>query len=507
MVVLFLIQLGTLLTLSAVQWGRYALTKDFAFYGQAWWKIGHANIDPWSSIFSISAIRNNAELILWPLAVLEPIFRSLFTLLALQDLALVCTGFVAFTWINECLCQYEGESILVSRVRWLALAAILLDPWCYQTALFDVHTAAAASLFAIVTAHALWLGKRRRAIAAAVLLGACGTVGLLGLVGVSASSLMADRKRSRPVALLVGVSAVFVLVILSSAGYLGQQGRVSNLSYRYLDPAGGLHPPLVGIVEGTVTHLPQVLHLLWVRLPLAIAFLLPVGLLGALTRRGFPIVATIFLPAMLSSDSSFFRSQQAFQVWPALSIVLVATVECLARTTTASRPQHWRINNMIDRIVSFFIPGVWLALLPTMFLAVVVPALGYWIDVTPASASVLREAATSIPTDAEVIASQGIIGRFSEHRWVYPLINPDGIYPLHTNLVDFVFTPHQGIPSGITPLQTAQMARYAEHMRGAVVVLHSSGVTVVRWTPPKGISEIDIKAAQRSFESAGAIHV
>jgi len=72
-----------------------------------------------------------------------------------------------------------------------------------------------------------------------------------------------------------------------------------------------------------------------------------------------------------------------------------------------------------------------------------------WIRVSPAAASTLDQVSNMIPANAEVVASQGVIGRFADRHWLYAL--GAGKVLLQTSVVYFVITPNQGIEQTTVP--------------------------------------------------------
>ncbi len=99
--VLLGLQLVGMLVFSTVQYGRYALTMDFGAYSQAWWKIAHGQLDPWSSVFNTVFWKNDAEFLMWPLSLLSHLYPHAVMLLWVQDLAVVATELVVLGWILD----------------------------------------------------------------------------------------------------------------------------------------------------------------------------------------------------------------------------------------------------------------------------------------------------------------------------------------------------------------------------------------------------------------------
>src|SRR5580704_4129466 len=99
--VLLGLQLIGMLALSTLQYSRYALTTDFGGYSQAWWKIAHGQLDPWSSLFNAAFWKNDAEWLMWPLSLLYHLYPQAVLLLWVQDVVVVVTEFVVLGWVLQ----------------------------------------------------------------------------------------------------------------------------------------------------------------------------------------------------------------------------------------------------------------------------------------------------------------------------------------------------------------------------------------------------------------------
>lgn len=479
---LLLTQLVGLIALSTFQWLRHDLTLDFGFYAQMWWSFGHGHWDPYSTVFGFSAIRNNLELIMWPLGLLAPISPSPLTLLYVQDAVLIATGWVALAWIDDAM---AGRRLSTAARRYIvgaATVAVLLDPWCYQTALFDFHTHALAGLFAVLSAREFLVSGRRRRWIWMLLLAATGTVGLLAAAGLALSLILSGPRRRRLEGAAVLTAALVVLAVASEYSLLGAAGQVSAKSYHYLDPRGGTHPGLPGYTGGVILHASEVMKLLRSRLALGVLFLLPVGLVGLFRRWTFPVVAAVVAPAALASDPAFFRLQQAFQIWPALTIVLVGTADFLAEAVSRCRDVPGR-SALRAPNMSRYVPAAWCAIGIATSVAVLRPEIPYWLNVSAPAAGTLDRAQAHIPPGAEVIATQGIIGRLADRRWIYAIKSSDLLVPVHSRLVCFVVAPGAGIPAYVSPAEQTALLADIRELPGVHLLASGSGVVAYSWEP------------------------
>jgi hypothetical protein len=79
-----LLQFGALIVLSVHIFNRFNLGIDFADFSSAWTEIGQGHLDPSSTISGFPYLQNHFELVMWPLALLHPLFHSSFVLLVTQ---------------------------------------------------------------------------------------------------------------------------------------------------------------------------------------------------------------------------------------------------------------------------------------------------------------------------------------------------------------------------------------------------------------------------------------
>jgi len=110
------------------------------------------------------------------------------------------------------------------------------------------------------------------------------------------------------------------------------------------------------------------------------------------------------------------------------------------------------------------------------------------LQVDGATAAQLSRVQSLIPADAEVIVSQGVMGRFGDRRLVYPFIDAFGgsqTVPVSASTVDFVFVPRQGIEMA-TPAQTeAAIAQVRTQLQGHQLY-GGPDVSLFVWHPPPG---------------------
>jgi len=92
-----------------------------------------------------------------------------------------------------------------------------------------------------------------------------------------------------------------------------------------------------------------------------------------------------------------------------------------------------------------------------------------WLLTSSASASALDQAARLIPPDAEVVASQGNVGRFCGRPVCYSIIGP-GTFPLRTADTYFVVTPYSGVELASVQFQLSLIATLAGPLHATLLL-------------------------------------
>jgi hypothetical protein len=108
------------------------------------------------------------------------------------------------------------------------------------------------------------------------------------------------------------------------------------------------------------------------------------------------------------------------------------------------------------------------------------------------TAGQLSQVQARIPGSAEVIASQGVIGRFGGRQSLYPFLDSfaDGqTVPVTSSTVAFVFAPNQGIEAA-TPAQTQAAIEQVRTGLGAREIVSTSNVSAFLWHPPPGTTSV-----------------
>lgn len=485
------LQLIAFLTWSAILYSRFAVTSDIAFYNQAWFLIAHGNLDPYSTIEGVRFWQNDSEFILWVLAPLYWVTRTGLTLSWLQDISIAAAEAVVFTWMCELTRRYcrERDAALLAGLGLLLLVA---NPWIWWSISFDVHQEPLIIVFAALLAWDLSRGRRRAWfwIIPVFLSGAASATYVigLGLGGVLAGGR--SRRMGAGIALLGLAYSLFVMVIHGDV--------VVSLprQYGYLAAGDGGIPmglTLSGLVTGVASHPLRILQALWVKRVDMIANLAPSGMLGLGALMTLPLMIVVILASWLWPGIVF-----AEPIYQNLAIYVFLPVGSIAVLCWLVQ-RHRRAALALAGLIAVQAVGwaiVWGPQTP-----------GEWLRVSAPTAATLTGIETRIPASAEVIASQGVVGRFSGRRLVYPF----GLYqdvralPVQGETW-FVVTPTAGIEGASVATSMAFIGELAGPLH-ATLVTHANGVWAFRWTPPPGVREITVpdgSAPLPAWTSAGA---
>ena len=418
---LLAVQLVAMLVFSTTQYSRYALTEDFANYSQAWWAIAHGHLDPFVTGFANNRggpfWRDNAEFVLYPLALLYYIDPHPIVLLWAQDLVVVVTNLVTLRWIVSVLEGARGRTAQRAG-PWLALGALavlVVNPWAYETIAFDFHFEPVAALFCVLVGYSLWAGKTRRlwwlvplALISHVLAG-------IYLVGIGLSAMVAGRRTRRPGAVVAAVGLAWV-VIFTAVGAAGDDGHYVGASYGYLTGAHSGRVELWDVVVGAIGHPGAVLHVAGSHWAVVLIVLLIGGAVGVVSPWGFGMALVVLVPNMLDGSGVFIRFSTAFQSWPAMPFILVGSVMVLLRILEKSEA---------GRRIIVVLVSIWMVVLGEIAFVALPSIPRGWLSVDAGTAAALARIEPAIPAGAEVVSTGAVIGRFGERDAVYGFLTAD----------------------------------------------------------------------------------
>lgn len=441
---------------------RFALSKDFSIYSQAWFLIAHGQLSPFSTALGYPFWMNHTELIMWPLAGFYWLWPHSITLLWIQDACVVGAEAIVFVW----MCELVERRLNVRGARWIAASGLLLlvlNPWVWWAISFDFHIEAIALLFVLLAGWDFVHGRRRSALWI-FLAFLCGAVALTYTIGLGLSAILAGRRwRAR------GVGLVFASVVLLTLVTVihGDQGASLATSYGYLATSGLTTGPLSSfeLIRGIVTHPFRVLSTLWDKRSDLWANMAPSGFIGIVFIWVMPVIVIVLL-----SDSLFQGSllaQPGFQSLPLYILTPLGTIAVI--TLIANR--HRGIASILMLLVLVNAVGwavVWGSRTSTQ-----------WLRVSAQTAETLNSVNRMIRPSDEVIASQGIVGRFAGRREVYDVSGEQTI-PLSSNVVWFIIAAQAGIETASAASQDALVSYVASSLHASLVD-HSNGVWAFRW--------------------------
>lgn len=485
--IVFGIQLVGFVIWSTVVWQRFALTYDFWLVYHASYKVNHSGI---AGAWQVMTQYFDA-VILWFFALLIRLPSHGLTLLWVQDLAVVGVGLVAFLWVCEMLERRPLRTGIPA--HWLAVLALVFlvgNPWIFKTVAFDFHLEVFGALFIVLAARDLQQGRFRRALVWIAATLSCGFVAATYVGGLALSALVAGRRRQRLIGgglLALGIASV---IVLTSAG--GSTAVVGYYSY-LVGAHSGTHLSLGHLFLDLIAHPAKALKTLWANHVDVVDVLAPVGILGLVWGWGFGVALVVLLANTLQTNPVLIAP--SFQSLPVFVFVAVGTVMLLSRISQA----RFELPVARVRLHDRGSPVIWavcgfLALLTVRWAITYTPGIADWfLSVAPGSAAVLRSVEAKIPQNAEVIVSQGVVGRFSDRVHVEPIMDPGELIPLETRTVWLVIMPRPGLDPAPASVQIAIVSEVESE--GARLVAHSHGVWAFNWSPPSGVHTLLVPAA------------
>lgn len=468
------VQLLAFMVWSTILYRRFSLTYDFGMYHQGWYLIAHGNLDPYNTLQRLPFWQDHCEFLMWPLALLYWLWPHGVTLLWVQDACVVGVEAVAFTW----MCELAGRQRQERDSQWLASVGLVLlvaNPWTWWTITQDFHMEPLEVLFAALLAWDLANGRRRAWVWVTPLL-ACGDVASTYLIGVGLAGVLAGRGfRMRGAVLgLLGVTAILIITLVH-----GNRSSGGGLhAYAYLATAGptGSSLSLFAMAKGIVTHPLRILQALWAKRIDIWANLAPSGLLGVAYVWLLPLSMIVLLADYLWP--SWLFASPGFQNVPLYPLLAVGTVAVLGWLAVRRRRTAFLLAGLLA-VQAIGWAVVWGSRTP-----------GQWLRVSSASAATLASVAARIPATAEVIASQGVVGRLSGRSDVHPIFGP-GTVSVGRGETWFIIAPLEGIETQSTASATALIGELAD-MLHATLVKHANGVWAFRWRPPPDVHSIRV---------------
>jgi uncharacterized membrane protein len=457
------LQLVSVLVYSVIEFQRYALTSDYAFYASAFYQLAHARMPG-------GFFQNHGELAFALLAPTYWLWPHGPILLWDQDLAVIAAEVVAFCWICEIAGKVRDErmSLLLAGT---GLVALLADPWIWWTLAFDFHFETFGALFAVLFAWELHKGRRRAWLWAGLTL-LSGDVSATYVIAIAIGALIVSRRWLWGV--LAGAAGLVWFAALHALGAQKGSGNLIPLSHLVGTPPPGQTSSLSFLYHlsiGLLRRPDHVLSTIWSERLNAWANVAASGLLGILA----PTV--LFVPFLVITENSLYDgrvfSQPLFQSIPIYIFGPVGAVMFLV-WLAVRRPRLVKVLAAVVIVETIVWGAIWLPRTPHQ-----------WIRVSHAAASEINRVSNAMPTGSEVVASQGIGGRFASGHDYVAVVGPGGSVALDGKPVWFFIAPSVGIETAPVASQYAIVAELAGlHARPLVVGSH--GIWAYQYTPPPG---------------------
>lgn len=498
-------QCAGLLIYSHALYAHFDLSEDFAHNAQAWFLIGHGDLSPLDTVRipTTPFWRDHFDLILWPLSLLELAERSPFSLLVVQDLALVAAEVVTVFWIVSVCSEHLEQGWPRTGAVLAATALLMANPWWYEAASFDVHLPSLGLFLVVLTAYSLWRGRYRRAVTAAVLCVFFGTVVVELVVFVGLAALCSRRVRRAGglrTTLTLATGAAIWVVAASAIG----ADQASNLSTQYSYLAGSAsHAGVLLIVGGTAAHPSRLFGVLAARWHPIVREVLASGVVGVVTPWGALVSIGVLVPAVLAGSPTYIAADNGFQTLPVVPFIIVGSVMVLTRLGKRPAISRGIAPLAVDRtripvalirrrrVIALALAIVLLTggIIQSWRVERTIPKTWFQVS-TPAAAALLR-AERSTPSTAEVVASNGVMGRFADRRLIYPLERVPQRVPVLDKTVVFVIAPAQGIEALSASAAMADI-RYLRQSLHARVLATRDGISVLEWHPPLLLTRITL---------------
>lgn len=472
---------------------RGELAPDFSTYEQAAYLIAHGHFNPVPTAeLGFPFWKNDAELIMWPIAAIVRVLPYTLTLKALQAATLVGAEMVGLLWICDIAAiRARQDSTVAVPVTLAGIGALLLvaNPWYLSVVTFDFHMEPLAALFVILAARDVYRG-RRRAWIWAVLSALCGTAGATYIAALGVSMLFTGRCRWRMSAGL----AVFGFVWLRGIS-----------AFHAASPLALYDPNLTNasdlkLLEAYVKQPSLVTSALWNNRVSLWANLSPTGVFGLLWLPvSLPSVVTLLEGALPYHTTGYaLPGSQNIVAEPLLAVGMVAI---LARAFAGRLGRRrWLLGGVIAVLAANVLIWAWVWDGPNLVGGRYGPPISTLTAVTSRQAAELRSVQAKMSPNDEVVISPGAMGRFADRQWVRGLGMYGNVIPIDAKRVWFVLLTTQTLVPGPSDLY-ADIQALAQ-LNPIKLVTHDAGLWVFRWTAPKGVPALDLPPSGSPGEPA-----
>ncbi len=478
-------QLVLMCAWSSVLLHEWSESVDYAMREQAWWLIGHGNLDPYTTPLGRLFLHDHFELINWPLAFFGRLWPSMAWPLWWQNIFVVSAEAAVIAIVRLMMTKNWWPAEWRREGTLIALALVLaLSPWTWFAVSNDYHYQTSAAMG--VGLWFLYFGLRRRWVLAAV--AALGTLAVADVAGtyvaaMALSLLILPRLRWRD----RGYSAGFVLAGLAwgpvVAHFHGSVGSNLPVHYGYLLDQGQAHASMLDVGLGILKH-PGLAFSHWSKSAESwwaydsysgfLGFFTPFSILPALCALQTGLAGKVGRLATIPWETlpaTLLLTPCALLVWARIGSLL------------RSRRRYWffRVVPVVLLTNSLVWAAIWL---PQVAVDYARMAAG--------TSSTLTTISRIIQPDDEVVSSFGIIGMFAQRRYLYKLSTSRST-TLHTPFTDYVVTPWSDIEN-TTPAQSLGLVSDLLRSPNASLVVNHDQAILVQYRRPPGASVFPVQA-------------
>ena len=468
---LFIVQAAVLIGMSIVLYTHFDLTKDFMEFYQGWFLIAKGHLNPYLTSVGVHFWQNHLEWIMWPLALFYFIYPHGVTLLVLQDLGTLGAEVAAFGLMRDIVKnQPAAQRDNLWWVTWVGLLLLVFNPWVYVANIFDFHFHTIEAFF--VTA-AVWQFYRHHVRWGYLFVALCFVTSDVSVTYLVAVGILLLFWRQWRDGVVVGLLGLLGFIVEQHFFYHGVGGlgislpTVAETSRSH--SAATAASPLVSLLQ-----LPRAgLSLFWSERMNWYANLGPTGLIGVLSPVGLLIPGLVLFEASLGGTQFF---QPGWAVASAYALLAVGTVAVLVWTARRSL----RVGQVLGGLVLANLVGWAVVGLAGLPFRTTVP--------TAAATRTLQHLRQTIPATAEVVASQGVIGRFAARENVHLFWSS---IPVESTPIYFIVSPYQGIEVS-SPAEELARIIYLENHLHAHLIADRGSIWAFRWTPPKNVHVLSV---------------
>jgi hypothetical protein len=479
-------QLVLLLIASTIQYDRFGLDSDFSLFNQAAYLISHGDLLP--TTLGTPYLDDHFGLLIYPITLVYLVYPHGVLLLWLQDIAGVAAEVAVLRWVYFILSRRLGDAgesrdrLAAAGVLCVVTLLMLLNPWFYTACLFEFHLLAFAALFLVCVLSNAWRGRLGWASFWAGALLLTGDTGGLYLAGAGFSIAIASPTFRRRIAGVAAMCVGFIWLFFVTAVAVKANTVVQN--YTWLVTGGqGIRENITlwKVLKAIVLHPHRQLQMIWGKRVYVYKVLIPTGVIG------------LFSPWMWGTDViTFYAMTLAFSL-----TFLVDGFNLLAGFFVGAAGTAMVLSFLISKQRAWINAGVALLLVimlgQSIALAVTeLPGIpSYWYRVSPTQAVVLGEVLNETPENSEVIASGGVMGRFSGRDAIYGFDHSQTTFKVLRPVVIFVFAPHAGIET-LKASEIEDAIGYTGTTLHAEVLVNRDGVYAFLWHPAPNVYSVNL---------------